>query len=467
MTAIPFPENPVLLVDDEPAVADGLSLSLQSSGITNVRVCSDSRQVMGILGETAVEVVLLDLTMPHLTGRELLGSIRESFPEVPVIVVTVTNEVATAVECMKAGAFDYLVKAVESSRLVSCVSRAVEIRRLRREVRDLTTGFREKALRCPEAFAPILTRDRSMHALFLTAEAVARTSEPVLITGESGVGKNLLARAIHDASGRTGKFVQVSIAGIDDTMIASEMFGHLKGAFTGAGENREGMVQQARGGTLFLDEIGDLSASSQIKLLRLLDTREYQPLGSDLPKRSDARVVAATNRDLQVAIADGMFRRDLFYRLSTYELAIPPLRERKGDLPLLLDHFLNEAAAAADRSKPAVPPELLALLRTYDFPANVRDVRKMAINAVSLQSSNVLALGTFKTHMGLTAPATPGAPSGELLGFKERLPTLEQARWLLTSEALRRSQDNHTTAASLLGITRQALERWLRDHRPT
>jgi len=452
----------VLVIDDEAGVVEGLVNVLQANGITNVLRCVDCREVLPVLNGTDVEVILLDLSMPHLTGQQLLSSIQDSHPEVPVIIVTGTNEVATAVECMRSGAFDYMVKAIEENRLISGVRRAIEIRSLRREYRDLSAQFLQNRLRHPEAFAAILTRDPTMQALFLVAESVARTSEPVLISGETGVGKNLLAGAIHTVSGREGALVEVNVAGLDDTMLADTLFGHRRGAFTGAMEPRDGLIHQARGGTLFLDEIGDLSIASQIKLLRLLDTREYYPLGSDLPRRSDARIVVATNRDLHALMASGAFRRDLFFRLSTHELAIPPLRERKRDLGVLLDHFAGQAASELGVERPAVPPELLALIHTYHFPGNVRELRSMVFDAMSRQPSSRLLLAPFKAAIGATVQAATEAPAEDLLVFTERLPTIRQATRLLIEEALKRSQGNQSIAAALLGLSHQALNQRLR-----
>jgi DNA-binding NtrC family response regulator len=303
------------------------------------------------------------LTMPHISGNELLSEIHDSHPHIPVIIVTGTNEVKAAVECMKAGAFDYMVKAVEEKRLVSGVNRAIEIRKLRREYSDLKAKFMSNKLSYPEAFSHIITQNKRMQTIFLLFESIAKTNEPVLIIGETGVGKYLIAKAIHEVSERGGPFIDINVAGFDDTMFADSLFGHKKGAFTGAVESRAGLAQKAKGGTLFLDEIGDLTFPSQVKLLKFLDTREYYPLGSDLAMRSDARIVVATNRDLDKLIDSEKFRKDLYFRLSTHEVRIPPLRERKEDLPLLLHHFLQEAAQKLSRKKPSVPPS-----RDLSFP---------------------------------------------------------------------------------------------------
>jgi DNA-binding NtrC family response regulator len=463
-----IPENPILIIDDEPAVIDALSLTLRSHGIDNLAACTDSREVMAILRATEMELVLLDLGMPHLCGEELLVEIHQEMPQVPVIVVTGTDEVSNAVECMKAGAFDYMVKAVEESRLVSGIRRAMEIRKLSRDYRRLAEGVLSPHLAHPEAFSRLITRNGLMTSLFRVIESIARSDEPILITGETGTGKGLLAAAVHAASGREGPMVEVNVAGLDDAMFSDTLFGHRKGAYTGAVEARGGLITQAGGGTLFLDEIGDLSIQSQVKLLRLLDTGEYYPLGSDLPKRAAARAVVATNRNLAVLIGEGKFRKDLYYRLSTHELRVPPLRERMDDLPLLLEHFLDEACAKLGKKKPFVPPQLVELLATHDFPGNVRELRSLVHDSVSRQSSPTLSLADLKVALRRETPPEPGESSQPLVAFFAKLPTLDQAAELLIQEALKRARGNQSIAAGMLGITHQALNKRLhqRPDRP-
>jgi DNA-binding NtrC family response regulator len=465
MSARLFPERPILIVDDEQAVIASLSATLKSNGLNNVIGCGDSREVLGLVRSKEFELILLDLGMPHISGERLLAELHDCFPHIPVIVVTGTNEVKAAVECMKAGASDYMVKAVEESRLVSGVRRAIDIRRLRQEYRQLKEKFLAPTLGNPEAFAPIVTQSRTMHSLFLLAESIACTNEPILITGETGVGKKLFAKAIHVASEREGAFIDINVAGLDDSLFADTLFGHLKGSFTGAQDSRSGMIHQAAGGTCLLDEIGDLSPASQIKLLRLLDTFEYYPLGSDLPRRTDARFIVSTNRDLGKLIEEGKFRRDLYYRLSTHDLHIPPLRNRKDDLPILLDHFLNQACTELGRQKPSMPTELLVLLDTYDFPGNIRQLRSMVFDAVSRQASGTLPLSPFRQIIGNDlARAQPRSPTTSLI-FPERLPTVRQTKYLLIEEALRRAQGNQSIAASLLGMSHQAINKWLQRKR--
>ncbi len=462
-----YPDLPVLLIDDEVSVLSGESRILQSSGINNLLTCSDSREVMPLLEKVQVEVILLDIAMPYITGDLLLQQIRELYPETPVIIVTASGDIEVAVRCMKAGAFDYMVKAVEPSRLVSGIRRAVEMRQLSRDYDNLRTRLLADEIQRPEAFARIVTRNRRMHGIFVFIESIAPTAETLLITGETGTGKELFTGAVHQVSGRQGSLVTVNAAGLDDAMFSDTLFGHTKGAYTGAEEARKGLLQQAEQGTLFLDEIGDLSAASQIKLLRLLETHEYYPLGSDLVRSTSARFVIATNRNLVELVEAERFRKDLYYRLQTHELKLPPLRERREDIPLLLDHFLDEASEVLKKKKLSVPAELLLLLENYEFPGNVRELRSMVFGAMSRQKAKMLSLQPFRESMGITGEKIQPAVPGESLTFPARLPTLKETAEKLIEEALSRAKGNQAIAAGLLGITPQALsKRLIRKRRP-
>ena len=460
-----FPSNPILLVDDEAEMLRSFKLALRSKGINNVSLCQDPRNVMPLLSTGKTEVILLDLSMPFISGDELLPMITGEFPEIPVIIITGTNEVDTAVRCMKTGAFDYMVKPVEKNRLVSGVRRAIEIRELQYENRLLKERILFGNLENPAAFSEIVTNNRSMRSLFQYVETIAKSLQPVLITGETGVGKELMAGAVHTLSLRQGPFVTVNAAGIDDNIFSDTLFGHIKGAFTGADGMRKGLVEKASGGTLLLDEIGDLSADSQVKLLRLVQEREYLPLGSDLLKITDARIIVATNHDLQALQESGRFRKDLYYRLRTHQINIPPLRERLDDLPLLVDHFLEKAARSLGKKKPSPPAELITLLSNYHFPGNIRELETMIYDAVSSHKSKKLSMGRFQTHIKQERSAagdaseqlSPGHDSW--LACSEPLPTLEQANSLLIAEAMKRSGNNQSMAARLLGISRQRLAR--------
>ena len=462
------PTRPVLMVDDDSDLQKSFAFVLRHAGIEDLVQCLDSREAEPLLTKQDYETVLLDLNMPHVSGRDLLPLIVRNHPEVPVIVVTGVDDVKTAVQCMRNGAFDYLVKPVEEETLVAAVRRAMEVREMRRENTLLKKHLLTVELTHPEAFAGILTSNRAMHALFQYMEAVATSSHPILITGETGVGKALVAKAAHKASARKGEFVAVNIAGVDDNVFSDTLFGHTRGAFTGAVEVRKGLIERAAGGTLFLDEIGDLSAPSQVKLLRLTQEREYFPLGADTPRYTDARIIVATNRDLVALQKEGKFRDDLFYRLRSHQVHIPPLRERKDDLPLLTDHFLKKAATELGTKKPTPPRELFTLLASHDFPGNVRELESMIYNAVSTHKSGILSMDAFRAVMkDLERTPKMAAREDEAFGFDpvQPLPTVDQAQDLLIEEALRRTDGNRTMAADLLGITRQTLMRRLKLRR--
>jgi len=461
--ATPFP---ILLVDDEEEILFTTSVMLRSSGFAKVLTECDSRRVMDLLARNGISLVLLDLYMPHLPGYELLKEIVSRHPQIPVVVVTAANELEMAVECMKAGAFDFLVKPVEEARLVTTVRRAFEMREMRCEVDSLRDHLLTDRLAHEEIFAPIITRSLRMRAVFHYLEAVAPSPQPVLISGETGVGKELAARAIHALSGHKGRFVAVNIAGLDDLAFSDTLFGHRRGAFTGADRDREGLLAKAAGGTLFLDEIGDLSVASQVKLLRLLQEQEYYPLGADTPRSCSARVVAATNRDLSQMMEQNAFRRDLYYRLCAHTVKIPPLRERKEDLPLLVDHFLAEAAAARGKRKPTPPEELFGYLSTYDFPGNIRELQAMVCNAVALHDQKMLAIDSFLEAMGSNRASSPPCTTTTLntltSGFAgDRVPTLKEAEEALIAHALTKAEGNQGIAATYLGISRQALNKRL------
>jgi len=462
------PNGKILLVDDEQSILLASGTLLRSAGIRDVLTADDSRKVLPLLESEQIDVVILDLFMPHISGKELLKEISREYPQIPILVMTAADELETAVECMKNGAFDYLVKPVERSRFVSSVTKAIEICHLKKQMDNLRDHLLHKKLEQPQVFSAIVTASEKMSTIFQYVEVVAHSSEPVLITGETGVGKELIARAIHEASGLRGSFVSVNVAALDDTLFSDTLFGHHKGAFTGANTPREGMIAQAAGGTLLLDEIGDLRELSQVKLLRLLQEREYYAMGSDVPKKNNARILAATNRSLRDLVTAGTFRKDLYYRLCTHHVEIPPLRERIEDIPALLDHFLTKAAQTLNKKKPALPPQALPLLAQYSFPGNIRELEAMVCDAVTRHRSGILSLDSFRRCMKegqvLEARQNTDVAAGMrmLPDLPAVLPTLKEAETLLIREALKRSDGNQGIAASLLGISRTALNKRLK-----
>ncbi|MBI4687752.1 MAG: sigma-54-dependent Fis family transcriptional regulator [Nitrospirae bacterium] len=458
---------PVLLVDDEEDILFSYSLMLRTAGLENIMTIKDSREVLPFLSRQEAAVIVLDLIMPHIHGRELLGSIKLEYPYVPVIIMTATGELEPAIECMKAGAMDYLIKPVEKCRFQSSILRAMELRELHDEVYTLRKHLFSDTLEHEEDFTSIITRSKKMRIIFHYVEAVAGSMRPACIFGETGVGKELIAGIIHKVSGGKGEFIAVNIAGLDDNMFSDTIFGHKKGAFTGADTQRRGLLSMAEGGTLLLDEIGDLTEASQVKLLRVIEEGMYYPVGSDTPERNNARIIATTNKDLSLLIKDGKFRKDLYYRLNTHYIHIPPLRERLEDVSLLLEHFLATAAKTFNKKKPTPPPELVTYLATYDFPGNIRELQSMVFDAVAQHKSGILSMDSFRQVIKKTSSYVHSVSSnivhgiGQFSGMQGHFPKLKEAEEFLINEALKRANGNQGAAASLLGLTRQALNKRL------
>lgn len=458
-------EKSILIVDDEAFILKASKLFLQSSGIPNVITLQDSQQVMSVLANQPIAVAVIDLNMPNISGLELLPRIIHQYPHIPVIMMTASDEIETVVKCMRSGAFDYLVKPVESNRLVGSVQKALELNEISSELSSLKQRLLNDHLDQPAAFSAMITSSKKMRALFQYVEVVAATRQPIIITGETGTGKELMARAVHELSGCAGDFVALNVAGLDDNMFSDTLFGHKKGAFTGADQAREGLIGKASGGTLFLDEIGDLSEMSQLKLLRLMQEKEYYPVGSDMVKKSDARIVLATNRDLQQLIAAGKFRNDLYYRLRAHQVQIPPLRDRLEDVPLLLDHFLIAAAATFSKKAPTPPHELATMLSHYLFPGNIRELEAAVYDAVARHGSGVLSMESFREILGDAQGGSSGVkvavmgdPLTTLFGH---FPTISEVEDYLIDKALLMAKGNQGMAANLLGMSRQTLNKRL------
>jgi len=402
------------------------------------------------------------MSMPHVSGFELLKLVKEVVPDIPVIILTALHDVELAVNSMKLGAFEYLLKPVQDSSLVASIKRGLEHNAIREENSKLKQMLLDGSLKNPEHFEEIITQSEKFKALFKYIEAISGTHLPVLIQGETGVGKELFSRAIHASSQRKGELIAVNVAGVDDNLFSDTLFGHVKGAFTGAEIQRKGLIEQAQNGTLFLDEIGDLSNESQVKLLRLIQENKYYPLGADEPRVSNARIVVATHKDLNELQLNKQFRADLYYRLQSHKIQIPPLRERKEDLPVLLDHLFTKAAEAINKKKPTYPLTLITLLKNYSFPGNIRELEGMIVDALSRHDQGILSLDTFREKINfsetiLTLPKEELAQKKQKVEFAELLPTLKEIEELLIEEALRRSDQNQTIAADLLGISRRAL----------
>jgi len=462
MNNINNPINPILIVDDEENLLNSFELTLLDSGINNVILCNDSRNVLDILEEQNVSLILLDLSMPYIRGEELLKEIVPNYPGIEVIVVTGDTELETAVHCMKLGASDYIIKPVENNRLLNVINKTLEITRLKEENYSLKEKLTSDNLTNPEVFTEIITVSPKMKSIFQYMEAISSTSEPILITGETGVGKELIAKAMHRLSKRKGNFVTTNIAGLDDQMFSDTLFGHKKGAFTNAIQDRPGQLERASGGTIFLDEIGDLGFQSQVKLLRLLQEKEFYPLGSDIPRYTDALIILATNKKLDEMVKDGTFRKDLYYRLNVHHITPIPLRDRLEDLPYLVDYFLEKASANFNKKKPTVPNELYTLLSTYNFPGNIRELQSMVFDAVGTHKSKIMSLNVFKKHINPKSQFKHESETktvNQKVTFGKLLPSLREVQSALIEEALKRTDNNQSIAAQLLGVTRQALNK--------
>lgn len=457
-----FPGEPILLVDDEPSWLHSLAFTLEyTGGFNHLLTCSDSRNAIGLLRCQPVSLVLLDLVMPHVGGEDLLAQIAQEYPELPVIVLSGLNQLETAVRCMKCGAFDYYVKTSEPERLLAGIRRALELRTLQRENRELRAHLLRRELRHPDVFAAFITRSPKMEAVFGYIEAIASSPEPVLITGEGGTGKELAARALHRLSSPDGPWVDIAATALDERRGLAMLLGE-------GGE--PGLLARARGGVLFIDEIGDLPPTVQAKLAEWLQQGEYLPTGAQAPQRLDLRLIAASRVSPQQLVDECRFRKDLLYRLGVHQVHLPPLRERLEDLPLLLDQLLLEACAARGRHKPLVPRNLPALLATHPFPGNLRELRTLVTAAVAANPPRGrLSLEPFRRHVAAAAaqePAAAVAHDTPLLVVPGRFPTLAEARDQVIQEALRRANGNQTIAARLLGISQPALSIHLKKAGP-
>lgn len=462
------PRTPILMVDDEESVLEGLKLAMKYNGFNNLIACADSRDVGSILQSREIDLILLDLTMPYIPGEEILKMVSEEYPHILVIIITGNKDVDTAVRCIKQRAYDYLVKPFDTNRLISTVTRALELSDMRIENRILSGGAESK-IKNIDAFSGIAACSQVMLKLMKYTEAVSSSPQPVLITGETGTGKELFARAVHKCGGFTGEFIAVNIAGVDDQMASDTLFGHHKGAFTGADEPRKGLIENAHNGVLFLDEIADISPAMQIKLLRLIQEKEFTALGADKNSRTNAKIVAATNVPPETLQAQKKIRSDLYFRLQAHVIKIPRLAERKEDIPVLLDTLLEQCASEMNRKKPAYPPELIQLLTTYDFPGNVRELKTMIYDALAAHKDRVLSIKTFRDyifgnvrqHTGGIVIESGKRASGNILSGWEKLPTVEGMNIILAEEAMKRAQGNKSTAAKMLGITRSTLNNYL------
>lgn len=452
----------ILIVDDDENILETFKLILKSAGYKNIITCSNPLNVSSILFNENINFMLLDLQMPHKNGEIILSETYSHHPHIPIVIITSNNDINIAVECMKKGAVDFLVKPVEKEKLISVVKNVSKIRELENENKLLKERILTDELKHPEFFSDIITTNKSIISIFKYIESIAHSNQPVLINGETGTGKELFAASVHKASGRTGKFITVNIAGLDDNIFTDTLFGHKKGAYTSADSARSGLIKEAENGTLFLDEIGDLTPQSQVKILRLLQSGEYYPLGSDMPQKSTARIVAATNRNLEEAQINGDFRKDLYYRLYTHHITIPPLSERYDDLSCLISHFLKQSAATLGKKIPAYHRNLLHLLSGYMFPGNIRELESMVHDIVSINEDDIISTDLFKSKLNekyIVRNSDSFFPHNDIFIINDDnyFPSLKEVEAIMIKKAMCKAGNNQTLASELLGITRQTL----------
>ncbi len=438
----------ILVVDDDPAQREPLAGFLRDLG-ADVDTAGDGRAALERLRAGSFDVVVSDVRMPGVPGPELLREIKRVNPTIEVLLVTAYGTVQEAVACLKDGAADYLLKPLDLATVEHVVRRGVERRHLRRENAEL-----RRRLGARESLPGIVTGGGPMAEVLSTLARVAATDVSVLLLGESGTGKELLARALHAASRRApGPFQAVNAAALSSTLLESELFGHERGAFTGADRRRIGRIEAAQGGTLFLDEIGDMPADVQMKLLRVLQERQVERVGSNLPIPVDVRVVAATHRDLPQLVIHRQFRDDLYYRLAVVTLEVPPLRGRRADIPLLVEHFLEKYASAVGAARRVVSREAMDLLVAYDYPGNVRELENIVLRAMALARGDLITTADLPASVRDGA-AESGDPHGSPDSLPGRVAALERA---MIDEALGAEEGNQSRAATRLGISERAL----------
>lgn len=427
----------ILIVDDERSMRDVLSIMLKRAGYS-VTTAADGEEAVALIGKEIFDLVITDLKMTKVGGLEVLKAVKEVSPDTVVLVITAFASTESAVEAMKLGALDYLTKPFQIDEVKLIIRNALEKRRLTTENKLL-----KREMASQSSFAQIIGQSVTMQKVFEVVRKVADSMSNVLICGESGTGKELVARAIHYNSARSGKpFVTVTCSAVPEPLLESELFGHMKGSFTGAVSNKAGLFEVADGGTIFLDEIGDTTPATQVKLLRVIQEREFRRVGGTQDIKVDVRVIAATNKDLEKAVAEGSFREDLYYRLDVIPIQLPPLRLRTGDIPLLAQHFLEKFSHASGKPMPTLAPEAMRLLLDHEWRGNVRELENLIERAVAFASDPVI---TEENIQGwLHRPASPpqayptdlpaeGLDLEQLINSIEKdllLKALERARWV-------------------------------------
>ncbi|CAN5840028.1 sigma-54-dependent response regulator transcription factor ZraR [soil metagenome] len=436
----------ILVVEDDERLRDSVARVLAAVG-ADVRVAASAEAALAQLAGGGVDLVITDVRMPGMSGLELLTLLKERAPAVDIVLMSAYDDLPTVSTAMRDGAADFLVKPLDLHQLRAVVTRVFDDRRAR--ARSAVTD----AAAAADGAVVLTGRDPTMVEIFKLIGQSAATPVTVLIRGESGTGKELIARAIHDSSpARAEPFVALNCAALPPALLESELFGHVKGAFTGASGDRRGRFALAGSGTIFLDEIGDTTTDFQSKLLRVLQEHEFHPVGADVPQRARARVITATHRDLEALVASGTFREDLYYRLRVVEIMVPPLRERRADIPALAEQLIARASRAAHRAAPMLASETIEVLLAHDWPGNVRELENCLVRAVVLATGDVIR----PSHLGL--------PSVAAAARSARLCTLAAVEAEHIAHVLAATNGNRTHAAEILGISRPRLRRLLVRH---
>jgi DNA-binding NtrC family response regulator len=445
----------ILIVEDEAKMRRLLDLNLADEGYT-VHAAADAGAGLNIIRQEKIDLVLTDLKLPGMDGLEFLQMVKRTNATIPVVVMTAYGTVETAVEAMKAGAADYVLKPFPLEEIKLVIRKELDVHRLREENLSLREALGQRY-----EFKNIVARSPEMQEVLATVERVAATNSTVLLGGESGTGKDLIARAIHQHSRRaSGPFVKINCTAIPENLLESELFGYERGAFTGAVNPKPGKFELADKGTIFLDEIGDVPSPIQVKLLRVLQEREFERLGGTKTLKVDVRLVAATNRDLRAALEQGTFREDLYYRLNVVPINIPPLREHKGDIPYLVDHFIERFARQSGNPIGGIAPDALQMLMDFHWPGNVRELENIIELAVALSDGATIEVRDIRLDLSPTRSPSGAGSTGAItdgVPFPPGGMTLEQYEDEIIREALRRANGNKSHAARLLGLSRNAL----------
>jgi two-component system response regulator PilR (NtrC family) len=442
----------VLIVDDERSMREMLEIFLKREGYAVHGSSNAADALAAVAGEDSFDLIITDINMPGLSGLDLLREVKSGDPDIPVIMITAYGSPDSAVEAMKLGAADYITKPFRIEEIKNRISAVIERRELAEESVQLHRLLKEQF-----SFESIVGRSPGMKRMFEVIQRVSSMDSTVVVSGASGTGKELIARALHHHGGeRKGPFVSVNCGALVETLLESELFGHRKGAFTGADANRQGLFETASGGTLFLDEITETSGALQVKLLRAIQEREVVPVGGASPVKVDVRIIVATNRDLADEVKKGQFREDLYYRLNVINIKVPALKDRREDIPLLVEHFLGRLAERQGRTLESISPEAMRHLMDYSYPGNVRELENVVERAVALAVGDELTLDLLPEEV-LRAPVDRPLAAMALEGEGDLETMVAGYEMQLIQSALRRTGGNRTKAAKLLGVTFRSL----------